>query len=280
MALNSKLSLGWAFCALSVGLVVFFALIGCAESPTGQSSNDTLEHDFQQPTDAIPPADCLALADIHWVTIPSGSFWMGAPNYDYDASDSEFPRHLVELSGYEIMEAEVTEGQFVALLGYIPLDNRNGCNHPVEYVQKTEAEQFCALIGGRLPTEAEWECAARGGTGTIYFWGDGTLPATTYMNTSFHIKPIKSYSPNPFGLYDVTGNVGEWVSDIWAYDYYSNSPAANPKGPDIGGDTIARGGSVHTSSVHCRVSARQIVSKKTATPPYLFGQGFRCARDM
>ena len=169
-------------------------------------------------------------------------------------------------------------------------------NHPVTYVSWNNAFEYCEWVGGRLPTEAEWEYAARGGLqGKEYSWGD-TKPVCeedvengARFNDSLQCnaagtETVGTYLPNGYGLYDVVGNVWEWVADLYDVEYYKFSPEVNPPGPEkanpvqeCGFGHIVRGGSwVNDDLRALRISNRQVSSCY-----FSYGQeiGFRCAMD-
>jgi formylglycine-generating enzyme required for sulfatase activity len=172
--------------------------------------------------------------------------------------------------------------------------------HPVVHVSWDDALAYADWAGGRLPTEAEWEFAARGGLdGARFGWGDrppeggdaniwqGQFPVVNTGDDGFlETAPVRSYSPNPFGLYDMAGNVWEWVSDWYRPDYYADSPAQNPEGPKDSFDPaepgaakrVLRGGSFLCHDTYCesyRPSARMMNAPDTGTNH----QGFRLVMD-
>ena len=147
-------------------------------------------------------------------------------------------------------------------------------NHPAVHISWTDAQAFCAWSGTRLPTEAEWEYAARAGSTGPFPWGDelepggehrmnvfqGTFPAQNTVEDGYAgTAPVDAYEPNAFGLYNMTGNVWEWCSDWFDPRTYANSPRTNPTGPPRGANKIMRGGSYLCHASYCRryrVSAR------------------------
>lgn len=205
--------------------------------------------------------------DLELVEVPAGKFQMGSDfTLDPDATPEEQPRHAVMLSSYRIGRYPVTNLQyraFVQASGYPPPRDWPGGSiptgeeqHPVTCVRWRDAQAFCSwanrLPGGRglsLPTEAEWEKAARGPVSTNFYpWGPA-LPRPDQANFGRnvgHPTPVGAYSPqgdSPYGCADLAGNVWEWVNDWYSSSYYRLSPAVNPPGPAQGGLRVLRGGS-------------------------------------
>ena len=199
------------------------------------------------------------------VSVVGGAFTMGATSEQgNDAYDWEKPAHQVTLSDYMIGKTEVTQELWQAVMGSNPSEFK-GDKLPVECVSYEDCEKFIeklkSLTGQdfRLPTEAEWEYAARGGNkskGYKYSGSNDIGSVAWYTSTTNDsgTKPVATKSPNELGLYDMSGNVWEWCSD-W-YGSYSSSSQTNPKGPSSGSSRVYRGGSWGGNAGICRVSFR------------------------
>jgi len=141
-------------------------------------------------------------------------------------------------------------------------------DHPVVHVSWRDADAYCRWRGVRLPTEAEWECAARGGLdGAVFPWGDdlvpddghrmnvwqGTFPTDNSLDDGFlGTAPVDTFAPNGYGLHNMTGNVWEWCADWYDPAYYAHSPATDPRGPERGSHRVMRGGSYLCHASYCR----------------------------
>jgi formylglycine-generating enzyme required for sulfatase activity len=201
------------------------------------------------------------------VAVPAGSFRMGSePGADPFAERIEQPAHEVTLSAYWMEIYEVSNAQYQACVqaGACTPPQRNGsrtrpdyytnptyASYPVINVAHAQAAAYCEWGGGRLPTEAEWERAARGVEGRTYPWGNE--PLRTLIRDLF---PSSADAPTPDGIYALGGNVWEWVSDWFAADYYARSPKQDPTGPEMGAERVVRGGSYASESQFQRAANR------------------------
>ena len=184
------------------------------------------------------PSSTKNSVGMEFVGIPAGEFMMGCSAGDTTCDADEKPSHQVQITKpFEIGKYEVTQAQWQAVMGSNP-STIKGDNRPVETVSKDEAQDFLARLTAmndgyryRLPTEAEWEYAARAGQAVPALLDDVAWYAA---NSGNETHPVGQKKPNAWGLYDTLGNVREWVSDAYARDYYSNSPAADPAGPQEG----------------------------------------------
>ena len=198
------------------------------------------------------------------VRVEGGTFTMGATaEQGSDADSDEKPTHQVTLSSYSIGKTEVTQALWQAVMGSNP-SYFKGSNLPVETVSWEDCQTFIrklnALTGKnfRLPTEAEWEFAARGGNNSrgYKYSGSNTLSNVAWYddNSSNKTHPVATKAPNELGIYDMSGNVYEWCND-W-YDDYTSASQTNPTGPNSGLCRVGRGGSWRANARYCRVSSR------------------------
>ncbi|MDD2716575.1 MAG: SUMF1/EgtB/PvdO family nonheme iron enzyme [Candidatus Wallbacteria bacterium] len=204
-----------------------------------------------------------------FVWIPAGNFTMGSPNSEPYRSYEEGPQHTVNIThGFWMGKYEVTQAQWQAVMGSNPSGFSGNPNRPVERVTWSNCQSFITALNGkgigtfRLPTEAEWEFACRAGSTTLYYWGesvDGNY-MWYYDNSSSQTHDVGLKLPNPWGLFDMSGNVWEWCSD-W-FGSYSSSIADDPTGPTTGSSLVLRGGSWynHDYFVYCRSATRNSLS--------------------
>ena len=232
---------------------------------------------------SISSSGSSTIAGFEMVYVKGGTFTMGATaEQGSDAYDDEKPTHSVTLSDFYIGKYEVTQAQWKAIMGSNP-SRWKGDNLPVENVSWNDIQEFITKLNAqtgkkfRLPTEAEWEYAARGGNkskGYKYSGSNSISDVAWYGdNSSSKIHPVGQKSPNELGIYDMSGNVWEWCQDWYSSSAYSSSSQTNPTGPSSGSSRVLRGGSWNYSAGSCRVSLRYY-----NTPDYRdFNRGFRLA---
>ena len=200
------------------------------------------------------------------VEVEGGTFTMGATaEQGSDAYGDEKPTHQVTLPSYYIGKTEVTQELWQAVMGSNP-SNFTGTNLPVEKVSWDDCKTFIAKLNAltgknfRLPTEAEWEFAARGGNKSrgYKYCGSNTLSDVAWYvdNSDNKTHPVAAKAPNELGIYDMSGNVLEWCNDWYSSSYYTSESQTNPTGPDSGSSRVRRGGSWNYSEHTCRVSYR------------------------
>ena len=233
-----------------------------------------------------------------FVKIPAGTFMMGSPDDEVGRTWHEGPVHQVTLSkGFEMQTTELTQSEWVAAMGANPSNYKakencpgefttvNGIamcpNNPVDMVSWDDIQTFVQKLNAkgdgysyRLPTEAEWEYAARAGT-VGAFAGDPDAVAWNKKNSHGPTHPAAKKQPNAWGLYDMQGNVMEWTADIYVNKYASASPVIDPVGPTSDAeDRVFRGGAADTDPQYCRFASRSGVTQGSSAPTL----GFRLAR--
>jgi formylglycine-generating enzyme required for sulfatase activity len=269
-------------------MLVLVALLGLTVHPTmaappvekgGKELATGQKPSQETPPPAKPSEGAMA-------AVPAGEFMMGSAKGDSD----EQPEHKVYVDAFSMDVYEVTVGQYAAFLqakGIDPPSDWKTMNQPahqkrpVANVDSTDASAYCKWAGKRLPTEAEWEKAARGTDGRLYPWGND---APTPLHANFGkpewnnhgvLAPVGTFEAgkSPYGIYDMAGNVWEWVSDWYDYNYYKTSPSKNPTGPSMGGTKVIRGGSWYSNPRAIRSANRSLI-----TPTDQGLNGFRCAK--
>jgi formylglycine-generating enzyme required for sulfatase activity len=220
--------------------------------------------------------------EIEFVSIPAGRFMMGCSQGDEQCYADEKPQCEVQITrSFQLGKYEVTQGQWAKVMGSNPSKFKGEDSLPVENVSWNDVQRFIANLNAlndghryRLPTEAEWEYAARGGTTGVYY---GNLDEIGWYakNSGSKPHPVGQKQPNGFGLYDMLGNVWEWCADGYDKNYYGSSPGSDPKGPDSAQGRVLRGGSWDDISNNARASSR------VGVVPFVRGNaiGFRVCRE-
>ena len=221
--------------------------------------------------------------------IQGGTFQMGATREPEVSYGDELPVHQVGVNAFQISQYEITSRQYCAFLNDRDIKNNGSYQdvlfidildsdcpvryagsqfvpekgkgeYPVSEVTWFGARAFCEWMGGRLPSEAEWEFAARGGSksNNYKYSGSDKLDEVAWYkgNSKGHAHPVGQKAPNEQGLYDMSGNVWEWCHDWYRFDYYGRSPEENPMGPSEGSSRVMRGGAWNMDGWNCRVSNR------------------------
>ncbi|WP_406670714.1 formylglycine-generating enzyme family protein [Methanolobus sp. ZRKC4] len=225
--------------------------------------------------------------DMEFVLIPAGEFEMGSPLYEEDRYDNEGPVHEVTIGqAYYFGKYEVTQEQWGEVMGDNP-SYFDGDSNPVEKVSWNDVQEFVKKLNNmegtnkyRLPSEAEWEYACRAGTTMRYSFGDSVSDLGEYAwyknNSGSKTHPVGQKKPNPWGLYDMHGNVWEWCQDGW-HSYYEGAPTDGSAWEDGSGSLrVSRGGSWFNNAENCRSANRYEYA------PYsrYFNFGFRLLREM
>ena len=244
------------------------------------------------------------------IHIPEGPFLLGSVRVDDDPygmgtqfDDTELPQHRVWMDAYEIDRDEISLGEYLSYLFAHKLHPSKDLQHliwhvitvhsvtdetlaqwPALYVTWKEADSLCRSLGKRLPTEAEWEKAARGPDGNRFPWGDTLPDSTLAMFGQHHVHEIPILAPvnsgeagkSYYGVHHMAGNVAEWVNDWFGFDYYAYMPERNPPGPTSGRYKSLRGGSWKSRPIMLRTATRSgaPADQRSATV------GFRCAKSV
>jgi formylglycine-generating enzyme required for sulfatase activity len=231
----------------------------------------------------LPLDQVLKSIDSDMVSIPGGTFIMGSPDTEVGHRREEGPQHEVTLSAFAMGKYEVTQAQWQAVAQLpkvkVELEAYRSSNVPVSIVKWEDAVEFCARLSKatgktyRLPTEAEWEYAARATTTGPYA---GNLDEMAwYDRHGYEPQTVGGKQPNGYGLYDMHGNVAEWCGDWFSETYYAQSPSANPAGPATGSARVYRGGYWSSAAPYTRSAYRGYASPDNRDFIYI---GFRLVR--
>jgi formylglycine-generating enzyme required for sulfatase activity len=285
-----------------VAVILALALALCLAATNTATANDAPQTDSALGGSHIfIPGVSYAPNTAAEVLIPAGTFQMGCDSAnDSNCQVNESPIHTVHLNAYRIDKYEVTNARYKACVDAgvciapggtdswthdFYFGNAEFADYPVISVAWSQAAAFCAWEGKRLPTEAEWEMAARGSSNRVYAWGNQAPDCSRgnfyllgpYKDCGDHDTAwVGSYpaGASPYGMMDMPGNVEEWVNDGYDPDYYKHSPSNNPPGAASGFWRVARGGSFLDSAENSRATHREFHDANWSYPTL----GFRCAR--
>lgn len=229
--------------------------------------------------------------DPKMVLVPSGTFIMGKEHQPEEMIGRyvDNPAHKISLDSFYLDKTAVTNAEyfrFCQATGHrLPFfwgmrefrSSLDFPDHPIAGVSYQDAEEYAAWRGVRLPTEAEWEYAARGGLAGKEFPNGDTLELkdADFAPQGHGPERVGSYAANGYGIYDMAGNVGEWVADYYDRDYYTNGPVKNPQGPAIGRFRVIRGGGWFSGKSCNQVHYRNALPANWVD----FNVGFRCAKS-
>lgn len=290
---------------IKTALILALLLVAGCERQTAQDaspSQGAAAKPSSQPANP-PGGEARKAADpgasrLEMVRIAGGKFRMGEKE-EVDATP-----HEVLISPFLMDKYLVTQEQYQKVMGSNP-SRWKGDQNPVEQVRWSDAVRFCNkrseleglkpcydlntwqcafdANGYRLPTEAEWEYACRAGTSTAYFFGDSPAKLSEYAwfakNSGGRPRPVGQKQPNPWGLFDICGNVWQWCNDFYKVDYYQGSPGQDPRGPTSGETKVLRGGGWRFTEETCRSAYRY--NENPGYADVCFGYdiyGFRCVR--
>ena len=280
---------------------LFGRILGCAAVLAIAFSSACRKIEPEAPDEA--PAVGQTTPGVEMALIPGGWFEMGSP----EDREIDEPLHKVYVSPFYVDKHEVTQAEYERVMGTNP-SRWKGEKNPVEQIRWANAAEYCnarsrleglqpaydlttwecdfEADGYRLPTEAEWEYAARAGTKTEYFFGQGPSKLKQYAwfkeNCTRRPRPVAQREPNGWGLYDVYGNVWEWCNDFYQEDYYRQSAEKDPRGPAAGDNRVVRGGCWNSRPDECRSAYRNY--EDPGYTDVCFGKdihgfvGFRCVR--
>jgi len=236
--------------AVGITAAAAFFCIGCGSGMDGPGGTDNIGN---------------VVSDRDMIFVKGGTFAMGCiAARANECEDDEKPAHSVTLSDFYIGKHEVTQRQWYAVMGSNPTAFTKSRNLPIDNVTWNEVQEFISKLNGktgknyRLPTEAEWEYAARGGdkSGGYKYSGSDNIDKVAWYreNSDLETNSVGHKQPNELGIYDMSGNVWEWVNDC--YGTYKSAPETDPQGPLSGSNRVYRGGSWDDGAEDCRISSR------------------------
>ncbi len=256
---------------------------GEAEPAGSTTSGGDTSGELPTPSTTTDSTETTGQIDDGMVYVPAGTFMMGCTMEPHCWADEE-PLHAVELGAFYVDRTEVSRGDYLSCIETGPctapagdFDGTSDASLPVVSVTWFQAEAYCSWMGKGLPTEAQWEKAARGTEAATYPWGMGA-PACGHVNYGAcgnGALPVDSLpeGASPYGALQMSGNVWEWVADWYGETYYASSPASNPPGPDTGDEKVLKGGAFGSNEIARLSVARRFIDVPAGSNS---NRGFRC----
>ena len=259
-----------------------FFIIKDAEGDVGLDINSGLDNEIHW---LLIDKDFIAgkIINFQVVTVPEGMVYVDGGKFkrwNKKEEEDELSEYRVSLNSYLIDKTEVTQRDYRRVMGEYANDFSGCMECPVENISWHDANEYATRIGKRLPTEAEWEYAARGGRYSngpeLYSGSDDIDEVAWFISNTKNKQPVGKKKPNALGIYDMSGNVWEWCSDWYHDDYFLISENSNPKGPEYGTEKVCRGGSWFSNDIYCTPSRRYKLNPDYKDTNF----GFRCVKDL
>ena len=223
------------------------------------------------------------IIDFQVVTVPHGMAYVDGGKFirwNKKEEQNELSEYNVKLNSYLIDKTEVTQRDYRRVMGEYSNDFSGCMECPVENISWHDAYEYANRVGKRLPTEAEWEYAARGGRfgekSQIYSGSNELNEVAWFLENTKNKQPVAKKMPNVLGIYDMSGNVWEWCSDWYHDDYFLIAENLNPKGPEYGTEKVCRGGSWFSNDIYCTPLRRYKLNPDYKDTNF----GFRCVKDL
>ncbi len=259
-----------------------YYIIKDAEGDVGLNVSEGLDNEIRW---LLIDKDFIAgkIINFQVVTVPEGMVYVDGGKFkrwNKKEKDDELSEYRVKVNSYLIDKTEVTQRDYRRVMGEYANDFSGCMECPVENISWHEANQFATSIGKRLPTEAEWEYAARGGRyseNSEMFSGSNNIDEVAwFISNTKNKQPVGKKKPNALGIYDMSGNVWEWCSDWYHDDYFLIAKNLNPLGPEYGTEKVCRGGSWFSNDIYCTPSRRYKLNPDYKDTNF----GFRCVKDI
>ena len=259
-----------------------FYIIKDAEGDVGLNISSGLDNEIHW---LLIDKDFIAgrIINFQVITVPEGMVYVDGGKFkrwNKKEQEDELSEYRVSVNSYLIDKTEVTQRDYRRVMGEYANDFSGCMECPVENISWHDANEYATRIGKRLPTEAEWEYAARGGRYAngpkLYSGSDNIDEVAWFISNTKNKQPVGKKKPNALGIYDMSGNVWEWCSDWYHDDYFLIAENSNPKGPEYGIEKVCRGGSWFSNDIYCTPSRRYKLNPDYKDTNF----GFRCVKDL